>query len=595
MAYVFRIDDIDAATAQWRNLEISRTADTMADDNVTGWLMRGVTGYFDDYYIADHGDAFYSTLYTRALRRYLNLWELSFSQDDGRLQLGYWPDCKMYAANRRFKGKPGKVLRKIFPGIDDVTLQKLVDSYQAQFDVSQYEYGVAKTREEIVDVFSTPNAEFQNPATTFYRKSLSSSCMRSAKSNGDYVFSHTHPAQAYGSGDFEVHYLKTADNRLAGRVVVNISKAGEKCDATHAPVYGVSELSLNLLAAKMSAIGARQAKDCDWEGATIFAEEYRGSLIAPYLDIAPQRYSWDMKTDKGQISSRGGFTGNQYHGVQYDESGTCFHCEEHFSRNDMTQHDGEHYCEDCFSEQFTYCESCGETIDREDAQYADCDAYCEGCYSRRFTQCECCEEDVSNDCIASVYYLRRDGRTRSAEWCENCRDDAAHLCSDSEYWRADDCQWSEYESEYISPNDIGDYFVSDDDGELYPLSQLAETDSGERISIDAAEDRGLELRDSVWVDPDAIAAAPVEPDAIALAAWDDDGGCNAAQFYSRAMQLPCIGLLPQSRDACAYDGSICDGTGYHCRYCLNDNANAPRHSNPRTLITLRGFNSNATR
>tara|TARA_R110002167_G_scaffold179340_1_gene379036 strand:- start:1821 stop:2039 length:219 start_codon:yes stop_codon:yes gene_type:complete len=67
-----------------------------------------------------------------------------------------------------------------------------------------------------------------------------------------------------------------------------------------------------------------------------------------------------------------------------------------------------------------------------------------------------------------------------------------------------DCIYSEYDGEYISPDDTDDYFMSDDDGEWYPISQRAELSDGSEISIDEAKEKGYVLNNetNTWNEGD---------------------------------------------------------------------------------------------
>ena len=55
-------------------------------------------------------------------------------------------------------------------------------------------------------------------------------------------------------------------------------------------------------------------------------------------------------------------------------------------------------------------------------------------------------------------------------------------CTDNEYWHVDDVVYCEYEDEFISPDNIDDYFTSDWDSELYPNDQMCNLVNGETVS-----------------------------------------------------------------------------------------------------------------
>jgi hypothetical protein len=71
-------------------------------------------------------------------------------------------------------------------------------------------------------------------------------------------------------------------------------------------------------------------------------------------------------------------------------------------------------------------------------------------------------------------------------------DGYALYCTDGDWWREEDVTFCEYENTYISPNNMDEYFTSDWDTELYPLSEQVVvrnsdgTDS--HVSSDEAED-----------------------------------------------------------------------------------------------------------
>tara|TARA_A100000172_G_scaffold49514_1_gene31031 strand:+ start:235 stop:543 length:309 start_codon:yes stop_codon:yes gene_type:complete len=84
-----------------------------------------------------------------------------------------------------------------------------------------------------------------------------------------------------------------------------------------------------------------------------------------------------------------------------------------------------------------------------------------------------------------------------------CDGDAV-LCGDGDYWMSGDCVYSEYDDEWISPDMTDDYFMSDDDGEWYPISQRAELSDGSEISIDEAKEKGYVLNNetNTWNEGD---------------------------------------------------------------------------------------------
>lgn len=69
--------------------------------------------------------------------------------------------------------------------------------------------------------------------------------------------------------------------------------------------------------------------------------------------------------------------------------------------------DGESYCDDCFSETWTYCDDCGDTVARDEARWVEDD-----------------ERDVCSDCHRSNYPEHE--RSEPLHRCERCNTIPAH-------------------------------------------------------------------------------------------------------------------------------------------------------------------------
>lgn len=60
---------------------------------------------------------------------------------------------------------------------------------------------------------------------------------------------------------------------------------------------------------------------------------------------------------------------------------TCHCCDEEFAEDDIRYAFSRAYCENCFSELFTYCSRCDEVFHNDDIHYTDSGyAYCSSCY-----------------------------------------------------------------------------------------------------------------------------------------------------------------------------------------------------------------------
>jgi hypothetical protein len=93
--------------------------------------------------------------------------------------------------------------------------------------------------------------------------------------------------------------------------------------------------------------------------------------------------------------------------------------------------------------------------------------------------------------MTSVNRVTRWGYTSGMVWDSNL-DGYALYCTDGDWWREEDVTFCEYEDTFISPNNIDEYFTSDWDTELYPLSEqvvVRDADGNDsHVSSDEAED-----------------------------------------------------------------------------------------------------------
>jgi hypothetical protein len=67
------------------------------------------------------------------------------------------------------------------------------------------------------------------------------------------------------------------------------------------------------------------------------------------------------------------------------------------------------------------------------------------------------------------------------------------LCRDGEYWYIDDTVYSAYDDQWISPDDLDEYFQSDWDGEWYPNDQMCVTVDDHVVSRDE-----LDNHEGIW-------------------------------------------------------------------------------------------------
>jgi len=100
------------------------------------------------------------------------------------------------------------------------------------------------------------------------------------------------------------------------------------------------------------------------------------------------------------------------------------------------------------------------------------------------------QESYHNDQAVQVWAVTRSGSFNRETVSDDARDSFFVLCTDGEYWNTDDAIHCEFTDEYASPREMqdGDYFTSDWDGEVYPMSQFCLLDNDESVSKQELDD-----------------------------------------------------------------------------------------------------------
>ncbi len=355
--------------------------------------------------------------------------------------------------NREVAMKPGRAITLMFPELDHKRLIGVTDAFLQRFAPRKLTVHQSTEPDKFRLAYSGEQSENENVDTSWGRKHMAHSCMR-------YEFDHleVHPAEAYASGDFEIIYVLDQSDLVAGRCVVSIH--GDKPQA--GPIYGVSEQAITMIEDTLSSLGANLAGNASWEGARLTRIVHDGrddSYVAPYLDLTPQALRDDGK--HLIICEGGDIDASCYSGVLGGHYTQCTCCSAGLSEDSYyySEHDDEHYCEECFYDSHSYCE------------YA--------------------QDHVHDSQMTTVYFVRR-GITDEERVSDSELNGDTFCFSDvdNEWWHSDCCIWCEYESTYVPEPHLGDYFESDFDGEWYPLEQMAMTEDGQDISIDEAENDG---------------------------------------------------------------------------------------------------------
>ena len=369
--------------------------------------------------------------------------------------------------DRQVAMKPGRAFTLMFPEIDHKAIITLVDEFLQEFAPRNLTLRTGRDADTFVKAYAWDQSPTENIDTCSYRKSSASSCMR-------YDFDHlpAHPVSAYASGDFEMVYTTDQNDRIASRCVVWMtSPDGDLPSPQAAPIYGVSEQSIDMIADHLSRLGATFAQDANWTGARLKSIPYSeygedGRYIAPYLDLMPQYLTADG--NYLTVDGCGEIDASSYEGI-LGNSRTCTICDCSMSDDDayVSMTNEEDYCEQCYYERHFHCEYAMEDTHVDDGTRA----WTAGRWGLE-------EEWVSEYGIQNHFM-----------WCE----------SDQEWWSEDDAVWCEYEEEFISPRRIDQYFTSDwNDQSVYPLSQHCETVGGDSVGRDELDEDWELNSDDLW-------------------------------------------------------------------------------------------------
>lgn len=110
--------------------------------------------------------------------------------------------------------------------------------------------------------------------------------------------------------------------------------------------------------------------------------------------------------------------------MKKEEKKYCYECGQELGTHYM-EYEGEFYCEDCFYDNYIYCDECGNIEHRDNVMYLEnyeiC--VCESCLQAGFTQCNDCENYIRDDEI----YLAHDCYNDDIHVCEDCLNNY-HYC-----------------------------------------------------------------------------------------------------------------------------------------------------------------------
>lgn len=132
----------------------------------------------------------------------------------------------------------------------------------------------------------------------------------------------------------------------------------------------------------------------------------------------------------------------------------CCSCESLLDEDDVYSYNGDDYCEECFHDNYFYCDCCGDDHSNEQEHYVESEgrSYCDYCFSRYFHHCTQCDEVLNQN--KGNYYTSDDGEV----YCEDCYHELFVRCEhcDSETERKDA---TEINNEYYCPDCVEELFV----------------------------------------------------------------------------------------------------------------------------------------
>jgi len=377
-------------------------------------------------------------------------------------KISVWQSLENRDNDRVTAMKPARAFSLMFPELDHKAIIQLNDEYLQEFAPRDFTIHVSKEADDFRLAYAGEQSPNENIDTTPFRKHLAHSCMR-------YDFDHLpmHPAEAYASGDFTIVYALDQNDLVAGRCVVYTNNVPPQAG----PIYGVSEQAIDCIEERLALMGARTGHETSWIGAKLKRVEYDGGFIGPYLDLTPQALL-DMD-DHLEVSRMGEIDASVYQGVLGGHHTSCSQCNENLSEDEYwySEHTGEHYCESCYYDEHVYCDYWQETV----------------------------HQDQTIVCWRVGY----GGQHESVQVYEGIVNDGDTfiMCTDHEWWHVDDVVYCEYEDEYISPDNIDEYFTSDWCSELYPNDQMCNLVNGETVSkeeLDADGNIWQKNKDDEW-------------------------------------------------------------------------------------------------
>lgn len=100
----------------------------------------------------------------------------------------------------------------------------------------------------------------------------------------------------------------------------------------------------------------------------------------------------------------------------------CSCCDGRINENDVYYQNGNPYCEECFNQEFSYCEECEEYVPNDEINNINNTYVCDHCLEYHYTRCERCGEYFPNDEVTEG--------ADSYDYCSACWNEKFFECNE---------------------------------------------------------------------------------------------------------------------------------------------------------------------
>lgn len=358
----------------------------------------------------------------------------------------------------RQEGKPGRIVQRI---LTPEARAQLTDKDLALFGDNTRGAGLLDSG--VIHIVSGPEIAKWYRGYTYAPGDtpLQNSCMR-----------HNHCASYFGlytdnPDRCQMAIMLDTDERLIGRALVWKTDDG---DTYLDRIYGQDDV-IQAFKAYASEQGWYSRYTQTYDNKMLIVDpsgEMASMVMRVSLDTAHGTYPYVdtftyLASDEGYITNDAGDENVTDELISlYGETRTitrrsCCHCDDRLTGHDNTYHDGDWYCDDCFTDLFTSCDRCGSTVDNDEAIRTPNDSYyCESCFARVCFHCADCGEAEYNShggTNAAEQAVCRDC-TENYTYCEDCNttvhtddyDFDAGCCNECQIARVEAAQEAETEA-----------------------------------------------------------------------------------------------------------------------------------------------------